>query len=839
MRRNICIFLTLFFFCFPSFAQNNSNEIDPITVGDLEKLKEADSRQRREFIVDFYNKNKEKGATDGQILNELLKLDVQEGKNSEFVKKLSALGKRYKDIEHFIKNALEEINMGILERNPGKTELLIDLDDLDTWKNVKYSYTGHKNIDEYLKLFRKDSYFSNTVNAENFQALLASCVDSGTGRVLMSFVLLPQTGYSFLTHLEGKKSYGIQTDFTGSENIDVEPIYFPFEKTFFENGHKFFGYEGTVYLPFFVQLKDKEKEGTVKAVISAEVCKNNECHIQKTPLMAYVTERGNLESSVCAKLKRQMNISPLAKKTDVALQKAFFKKTLSGEVDLFVALKISFFNGREPSVNLKNEDGLHFAQPFISSDADNMLLKFRLKNPEALKGKVDLILDMAYPGNAYEFKIHPAFENEEVKPFRSFFSFSFFDFCFAFLYGIRFLFLTPVLTAFFMLGYQAGFAPRKSEEKTVAFYDGLGNIFYFWCLICVLLGCTWIFALPENTLYWGMQFYSPLLNFFFLVLFILTARYLYKIFDDVNVILISERFPRFFSFFKAEDIREKAGLITGLVTGALLFITPMTGMYYDIYVLLSRSIILYSIMFAAGVALPFLILSLYDKKAMAINPEIKAQIFIKRILPAPLYLQAVLMAALIAMEAGLVIFAALIVLIALTILCLKKTSLNKKRILAISVLIGIVFIPLRPNEKDMNNWGSVAFDEAVLRQQVRDGKIVYLNVTESFCLSCHWNRFVMMYHGVPKESRQDLVVMRVGYNDPFLKRLVAQGGKYGLPLNILFSKAYPEGKMIDPVLNPWSAESAWLEMSSLQESGQDQRTEPEQTAPDLREKGTN
>ncbi len=827
MRRNICIFLTLFFFSFPCFSENVLPEVDPITVGDLESLHDADSQKRRDFIIDFYNRNKEKGATDGQILNELLKLDVQDGQNSEFIQKLSALGKRYKDIEHFVRNALEEINMGILEKNPGKTELLIDLDDTDTWKNIKYSYTGHKNIDEYLKLFRKDSYFSKTVHTEGFQSLLASCANVGNDKILMSFLLLPQDGYSILTHREGEKSYGIQVDFTGSENLDFEPFFFPFEKTFIKDGEKSFGYDDTLYLPFFVKLKNKDQPGTVKAVLSTEACNKDHCQIQTTPLMTYTTEKSSVEASVCAKLRQAMNVSPVAKKMPVSLENTFFKKEPSGDVNLFVTLKSSFFNKNDPSVILKNEQGLRFSDPFISSDSNNILLKFRLLNPEVLKNKAELMLDMAYPGNAYRFFLQPSFEDKEMKPFVSFFSFSLFDFVFSFLYGIKFLFLTPLLTAFLMLFYQAAIIARKSPEKTVSFFDGLGSVFYFWFVVYLILGSLWIFVLPKDTFYWGMQFFSPMLNFVFMIIFIVTAAFAHKIFDDVSIVMISERFPRFFSFFKANDLREKAGLITGFIIGILLLITPMTAMYYDIYILLSRSVVLYFFIFAIGVGSPFLFLSLYDKKAMKIKTDSKTRNFIKRLFPCPLYLQALLMIILIAMEAGIIVFFGVIALIGLSVFCYIKTSFPKKRIFTIAFLIGLLFIPLPPNEKDLNKGGAIEFDETVLRQQINEGKIVYLNVTESFCLSCHWNRFIMTYQGVPKESRDNLVVMRIGYNDPFLKKLLAPGGKYGLPLNIIFSKQYPEGKLIDPLLNPWSAQSVWLEISNFLKNGSDQRTEPE------------
>lgn len=842
MRRNIFIFFVLFVLSalsFPCSAQTDMAEVTPITLGDLEKYRNFNNKEKWDFIIDFYKKNKEKDVTDGEILNELLKLDAENSEDSSVVKILSDLGKRYQDIENFVKNAVEEINISILEKNPGKTEFIIDLSDADTWENLKYFKIGKRNFNDYLNLFRKDVYFSNSVAMDSFSAMLASCSDLGSGEVLMSFILFPKNGHTLLTQWEGEAPAGIKVDFAGSENVEFDPIHFPFEKTLNINGKKAFGYDEKVYLPFWVKLKDKEKNGHIRAVISAQTCKDNICRVQTADAITYTTEKSSLEASGCTKIKQDLSAAPLSQKSGFQLKKAFFKKEKNGEVNLFIILDIPVFGGKNPAVLVKNEQGLSFSEPFISWDGSDMLLKIRLLNPEKLQKEARLTIDVGYPGRASEFTVPVKLEQMPEKPFLSVFSFSIIDSLLAFLSGIKFLFFTPVLTAFLMLGYQAAIIDRKTPEKTVSFYNGLGNIFYFWCVIYLIIGIVWFYILPAD-IFWGMQFLSPAMNFLFFLVFSGAALLVPKIFDDVTVTLISERFPRVFSAFKTENVREKAGVITGFIIGCLLFITPMTGMYYDIYVLLSRSVVLYSVLFAVGVSLPFLILSLYDERAAAIVSDERAQKLIGKLLPLPLYVQAVLLAILVGAQAGLTAVGILIVLTALMIICFKKLPFSKIfPVLTVLVLIGIIFIPFFPNENDLNKRGGIEFDEALLANRIQEGKSVYLSVTESFCLSCHWNRLIMMTQGAPQEIKNgDLTVMRIGYKNTFVKSLLAQGGKYGLPVNIIFSPLYPEGKIISSVLNPWTAQAAVLEFVKPQENEPDQQSAPEQSQPDPAEKGT-
>lgn len=97
----------------------------------------------------------------------------------------------------------------------------------------------------------------------------------------------------------------------------------------------------------------------------------------------------------------------------------------------------------------------------------------------------------------------------------------------------------------------------------------------------------------------------------------------------------------------------------------------------------------------------------------------------------------------------------------------------------------------------------------------------------------------MIKRGAPQEVRNGtLTIMRIGYNNPFLKRLIGQGGTYGMPMNIIFSPSYPEGRIIIPFFNFWTVRNVAPEIFKYRENEPDQQSAPEQSQPDPAEKGT-
>ena len=211
MHRNLLVLFLFFFSVFPFLNEIKAeqNRLIPVTVAEKERYKTQTNKERLHFMADYYLKNKENGATDEQILNELLKLLDLTEKQAE---KIHSIGKKIDYLKSSVTNAVEQINLSILEKNPGQTDMLIDINQPETWKNIKNAYIGDTKINDYIKSLNLNgnSYFSKTVSSENISAVLASCADMGNEKILMSFILFPHDDRFIALQEEGNPPDGIR-----------------------------------------------------------------------------------------------------------------------------------------------------------------------------------------------------------------------------------------------------------------------------------------------------------------------------------------------------------------------------------------------------------------------------------------------------------------------------------------------------------------------------------------------------------------------------------------------------------------------------------------------------
>ena len=152
----------------------------------------------------------------------------------------------------------------------------------------------------------------------------------------MSVVWLPEDGYTMAMQTEGAATEPVKADFTNSTNVQAVRFEFPVETSWKWGDARVFGYDGNVYLPFTVRSADPSAAARIKAVLTANLCRNDDCRPVSLPEIDYTAEKAELETSVCSRLQQAMNVAPAAQKLKIKLQKAYFKQDKSGEIDLFI-----------------------------------------------------------------------------------------------------------------------------------------------------------------------------------------------------------------------------------------------------------------------------------------------------------------------------------------------------------------------------------------------------------------------------------------------------------------------------------------------------------------------
>ncbi len=96
------------------------------------------------------------------------------------------------------------------------------------------------------------------------------------------------------------------------------------------------------------------------------------------------------------------------------------------------------------------------------------------------------------------------------------------------------------------------------------------------------------------------------------------------------------------------------------------------------------------------------------------------------------------------------------------------------------------------------------FDAASIPGLVRDGRVVFVDVTADWCLTCKVNeRLVLDQAAVQRAlAAQNLVAMRADWTrpDPAIARYLREFGRYGIPFNAVYGPGFPAGQALPEIL---------------------------------------
>ena len=327
----------------------------------------------------------------------------------------------------------------------------------------------------------------------------------------------------------------------------------------------------------------------------------------------------------------------------------------------------------------------------------------------------------------------------------------------------------------------------------------------------VLAGVLAVLKASGAAVGWGLQFQQPWFLTTMTLVVILFASNLWGFFEF--------RLPRAIA-----DAGEHASHVHGLgghfLTGALATVlaTPCSAPFLGTAVgfALSRGAGEIFVVFLAlglGLAAPYLAVAAVPRLATAMPRPGPWMIVLRRILGLALAGTGVWLLTVLAAQLGGTSAVAVGVLATLMAAALYAGGRASSRFgrfggVAAAALAALAFfVPSRPSDTAarMPEGLWVPFDETAIPGLVADGRIVFVNVTADWCITCRVNETLVLARSPVRDrlSSAAVVAMRADWTMPSeaISAYLARFGRYGIPFDAVYGPAVPDGEALPELLS--------------------------------------
>ena len=359
---------------------------------------------------------------------------------------------------------------------------------------------------------------------------------------------------------------------------------------------------------------------------------------------------------------------------------------------------------------------------------------------------------------------------------------------------------------------QGGRAPAAIRVSFLA--TAAGIVASFLVLAAVILAL----KAAGMTVGWGIQFQHPLFLSFMALLVTLFACNLFGWFEIAM--------PRFAGHAASIGPDDDAGLIKPFLTGvfATLLATPCSAPFLGTAVgfALAHGPLDILAIFAAlglGLALPYLLVSGFPKLAARLPKPGAWMIGLRRVLGLALIATALWLVTVLVVQVGLL--AATIVaglLIAVSLLLWIRSRGLRVRLMSTAVValaLATVILPASWSESigdagqtimDQaaveSDW--VTFDPTAIAGLVAENKIVFVDITAEWCITCKANKALVLDKGAVADRLMgdDVVLMRGDWTLPeqTITDYMTRYGRYGVPFNAVYGPGTTETILLPELL---------------------------------------
>jgi len=606
-----------------------------------------------------------------------------------------------------------------------------------------------------------------------------------------------------------------QNSLTDEGNLQEATLLYPAPKRYTAYGLETVGYRDHVVLPIDAKLRTPGHPLTLNASLDLLVC--SAICVPKNYTLALTIPAGNATENAEAALIKQ------------------FRDQLPGDaIQSGLLLKSAINDGQSLTLNIESRDTLQAPDVFIEDDknisfaapisriaVDKHSVKLQVKPADTLPegmtlAGMPLTITVIDGDHALEqhlitppITVEPPSPTPQPMPLGI-------AILFAILGGLI-LNLMPCVLPVLSLKILGVVSHGGGETRIVRhsfFFTAAGILFSF----LILAGITILLKTFGMALGWGVQFQQPVFLGCLILVLTLFAANMWGLFEI--------QLPRWF----ADNLSEASyhpKLAGDFATGAFatLLATPCTAPFLGTAVgfALAAGPLDILIIFAAlgfGMVLPYLAIAAFPRIATIFPKPGKWMVWLRHVLGYALALTALWLIWVLSAQITprFAILVGLSMLGIVILLSLRKTTISQRLVrfglldfalVALGLIISGSLMPKVPASIDAL-W--LPFDEHAIAADVEEGKVVFVDVTADWCLTCKANKkFILSQDEISQRLfHSSVIAMQADWTnpDPRISMFLQKYGRYGIPFNAVFGPGIPQGVVLPELLTPKSIDEA-------------------------------
>lgn len=614
----------------------------------------------------------------------------------------------------------------------------------------------------------------------------------------------------------GAGGFPQEIDYSKSLNVKNLKILWPTPEQFSILGLNSLGYKNSVIFPLKFEVINKLQPITLDINIHFLTCKEI-CIPVDANLKLFIPFGKKLELTEHSNLiEKFISLSPINNDQTIDVNKAIFHIENNNSVlELEIQNDKSFIN---PNIYIDNEIGLPVIKPVLKlNELENILnIKFYYEDTYIDTNINNVIIHVADFPFVAEKNV-----NFKISKAENIFNYNFLNIIFIAILGGLILNVMPCVfpvLSIKLLSVLSHVGQKKSFIRKGFISTGLGIIISYFLISLFLI----FLKYSGQQIGWGIQFQqSSFLMFISLIL----------LFFALNLLdLFQIRLPSSVSNLLFKSSSNKS-FLPDFFTGffATLLATPCSAPFVGTAVAFAfsqRSEVLIAVLcfMGFGMASPYFLISMFPGFVDYLPKPGKWIIWVRRLMAILILLTLVWIGSILTKHFNLeFIYISIILAIIITLILILKIKINFSSLynfLFISIIISIyLLLPSFVNfskYQSLENKNWINFNEININQLVSKNKIVFVDITADWCVTCQYNKQNVINSNEIQEifKKNEVIMVRGDWTLPNKKieTFLNSFNRFGIPFNVFFSYNLPDGVIMSEILTKNAIKEALIKI---------------------------